>query len=283
MKTVAIYNPKSGSYSYEKFNYCINFLSKKIGAAIIPIESKHPGFAIDYFQKESPDLVFIFGGDGFINEVIKALFLNKIETCIYPVPFGTVNVFCREYKVGKNYLEALQKFNLTKTKQLFIGKFDENIFIQMLGIGFDTMAVKNVDIKIKNYLGRYSYFFAGLKSLFSNYKEINVSFDGLKFKSYHLLVSIGENYGGNFKVAKQIDGYFSVIMAEGKGFFPLIKYLFHIFTFYKNKKIYYTKILKVSGVSEVQIDGEYYPTKSEEMVVEIINSKLKLALPDVNR
>lgn len=280
MKTLAIYNPKSGSYSKEKLDYSIKVLSEKTGEKITLVESKYPGFGMDFFKKESPELVFIFGGDGFVNEIVKALFLNKIETFIYPIPFGTVNVFCREHKIGKNYYESLQKFGFKRAKNLFVGAFDENIFIQMLGIGFDARAVKKVDMKIKRYTGRYSYFWAGIQSLLSEYNSFWVSLDGLDFNPYHLIVSIGENYGGEFKIAKQKDGYFSVIMAEKGDFFSLLKYLIHIFTFYKNKKNYYTKTVKVSGVNEVQIDGEFYSTKSNKFFIEIVDSKLKLILPE---
>lgn len=283
MKTVAIYNPQSGSYSRKKLDYCINFLSKKVNNEIIRVESKYSGFAMDYFRTERPEMLFIFGGDGFINEVIKALFGNDVKTYIYPLPFGTVNVFCREYKIGANFRDALERFDFKFFSDIYLGVFERNVFIQMLGVGFDAMAVKNVDLKIKHYAGRYSYFLAGLKSLASKYKSFRVSFNGLTFNPSHLLVSIGENYGGEFKIAKYKEGCFSVIMAEDKGFINMLKYLFHIFTFYKNKKIYYTGLLRISGVKEVQIDGEHCPVNDEELVIEIVKSKLKLVLPDINR
>ncbi|MCB4204120.1 hypothetical protein LF845_03990 [Deferribacterales bacterium Es71-Z0220] len=280
MSFYAIYNPASGSYSKSKIDYIIKYFSDNYSIDLVAVESKYQGFAKDFFESKNPKLVIIIGGDGFIRDVVEGLYYNKIKTKIYFIPLGTVNVLCRELSIGSNYKTALKRFDINSTAlPMRIGIAGDRVFIQMMGFGLDAVSVKNINLNIKKYIGKYAYVISGIKGMLMKYTTINVFFDKKFYKPCHMIVSIGNLYAGSFKIYNKKSDYFKVLMAEKNNFKEILKYLIHIFTFYKCLPIFLTNVIKIENVKDAQLDGDYVNFDGKDLLIRLVTTDLSILKP----
>ncbi|MBZ4672011.1 MAG: hypothetical protein JG762_241 [Deferribacteraceae bacterium] len=280
MSFYAIYNPASGSYSKSKIDYIIKYFSDNYSIDLVAVESKYQGFAKDFFESKNPKLVIIIGGDGFIRDVVEGLYYNKIKTKIYFIPLGTVNVLCRELSIGSNYKTALKRFDINSIAlPMKIGIAGDRVFIQMMGLGLDAVSVKNINLNIKKYIGKYAYVISGIKGILMKYTPINVFFDKKFYKPCHMIVSIGNLYAGSFKIYNKKSDYFKVLMAEKNNFKEILKYLIHIFTFYKCLPIFLTNVIKIENVKDAQLDGDYVNFDGKDLLIRLVTTDLSILKP----
>ncbi|MDK2793315.1 MAG: hypothetical protein PWQ25_2178 [Deferribacteres bacterium] len=280
MKVYGIYNPASGSFDISQINYCVSYFENKYKLKIEIVESKYPKFSNDFFKNNFADLVIVFGGDGFIRDVVEGLYINKISCLVYFIPFGTVNVLCRELKIGTSYKKALNNFSLNSKKlPLNIGLAGDKVFVQMFGIGFDAASVKNVNIRLKKNIGRYAYVISALKNIFGKFDIHQIYFDKKKFQTEHLIVNIGNFYAGSYKIYNKFSDKFKILISEDIGFFGLIKFLIHIFTPFKILDIKLAGVVKIENVTDAQIDGDYVNFDGKGIYVRLINTKIFILKP----
>ncbi|UOD34412.1 hypothetical protein DSN97_09655 [Deferribacteraceae bacterium V6Fe1] len=280
MSFYAIYNPASGSFDNDKIDYIIKYFRDNYSINFIPVKSEYQGFAKDFFKSGRFEFVLIIGGDGFIRDVVEGLYYNKVKTKVYFIPLGTVNVLCRELSIGSDYKSALQRFDISSgVLPMKIGIAGDKVFIQMLGFGLDAITVKNVSLNLKKYIGRYAYVVSGIKSILMKYSPINVFFDKKSYKPCHMIVNIGNLYAGSFKIYNKKSNYFKVLMVEKNNFTEILKYLIHIFTFYKCLPIFLTNVIKVENVTDAQIDGDYVNFKGKDLLIRLITSDLTIYKP----
>jgi len=280
MSLYAIYNPASGSFDNDKIDYIIKYFRDNYSLNFIPVKSKYQGFAKDFFKSARAEFVLIIGGDGFIRDVVEGLYYNKVKTKVYFIPLGTVNILCRELSIGSDYRSALKRFDINSALlPMKIGIAGDRVFIQMLGLGFDAISVKNVSLNLKKYMGRYAYVISGIKSMFMKYKQINVFFDKKFYKPYHIIVSIGNLYAGSFKIYNKKSDCFKVLMAEKSNFTEVLKYLIHIFTFYKCLPIFLTSVIKLENVTDAQIDGDYVNFEGKDLLIRLVKTDLSIFKP----
>lgn len=282
MSYFAIYNPASGSFDNNKIEYIIKYFRDKYAINFIPVKSEYQGFAKDFFKSARIEFLLIIGGDGFIRDVVEALYYNKVKTKLYFIPLGTVNVLCRELSIGSDYRYALKRFDINSDLlPMKIGIAGDKVFVQMFGLGFDAISVKNVSLKLKKYIGRYAYVISGIKSMFMKYRQINVFFNKKFYKPCHMIVSIGNLYAGSFKIYNKKADYFKVLIAEKSNFIELLKYLSHIFTFYKCLPIFLTNVIKLENVTDAQLDGDYVNFGGKDLIIRIVKTDLFIFKPRV--
>ena len=258
MKIIAIANPVGGSFKKNIFEKCINILEHKIGNIEV-CYTKYAGHGKKISSETNADLVISAGGDGIINEVVNGLAGKK---CLFfPLPFGTANVFCREHNINVNPVKAAENFNIESVEEIYLGFVNNRYFVQMIGFGFDADAVKNVDLNFKKKFGKLAYIKSGFEILLrGNFKQITFFHKGQSHISYHLIVSVGKKYAGQFKLVKnKSKNKFSVCYLDSNSRLALFKEIFSMLLnsgFGKNT--FETTSIKVCGVSHCQIDGDLF-------------------------
>ncbi|KAA0257429.1 hypothetical protein FHQ18_10300 [Deferribacter autotrophicus] len=281
MKTIVIANPVSGSFNKEKFEKCLKILNKKL-TNINVIFTEYASHAEKISNEEDYDLIITAGGDGLINEVI-----NGIESRVdknkpilfYNLPFGTSNVFCREYNIPVKPEFAAERMRITEFDSIPLGFIGGRYFALMLGLGFDATAVKLVDLDFKKKYGKLAYIKSGLHSfLFTKFTPFNVYVKGKKINTYHMIVAVSNRYAGNFILSKAFKkNRLNIFYLDSESKLKLLNNITSVSLFrgFKGKKTT-CDILKVSDIDECQLDGDFFKLNSKNNFVRLKKSSFYL-------
>lgn len=282
-KIIIIINPLAGKGANRSLKSVNEILTNK-GFEVIIRETSFKGHGEQISREIATDisfkkdtLVISAGGDGTYNEVANGLVYSSIPMAI--LPLGTTSVLARELLIPFNLGDAIRTIlegtvvdvNLGFTESLIDGK--QRYFLLMAGIGFDAETVKNVDIRIKRYLGQLSYIISGIKTFITNEsKTISVKVDGQKdISCSNIIICKSARYGGSFIItpeANLLSPYLSCFLTKGTGRLNLIKYIFGIVINQHNrfKDVNYLNAndLLIRDNGAIQIDGDYignFPVK----------------------
>lgn len=128
------------------------------------------------------------GGDGTLNQTVRWLkenaALSKAKVLYHPN--GTGNDFSRAVDLfGKTPEQMLDLIIDGEIRKIYIGRFENSLFVNMISAGVFGGVTPQVDPTIKSYLGTLSYYLEGLKRLtnfqaqhFKITSEDEVVFDG---------------------------------------------------------------------------------------------------------
>ena len=278
MSILIIANPKSGRYNPKKLAEAQKILEKRFGEVSLTL-TKHPGHATEIAKNAEHNIIIAAGGDGLINETAQGV--AETDKLFSVLCFGSANVFCKEYGIPLNPIKAANHLQINKFRHIPIGYVDAYIFLTMVGFGFDTQVVKNVNKwRIINIyvLSELLHIIYGGVVLFKNqFRKFSIYVNRNKKDVYHSIVSLGEYYAGNFKLGNIKKSKLNVFLITKKGFLPLLKNIISIvlgFGFKGEKET--TDYLKISGVSACQIDGQYVELNKASVFVRIKNNAIKL-------
>lgn len=289
-KIFIIGNPIAGGGALKKIEKVQEILKKKE----IPHEiilTKKQGDA-EYFAKKIKEaqsdkiLIIAAGGDGTYNEIINGLAYSQIPLAI--LPLGTTSVLAKELKIPNNLEKSIELALHGKVERIHIGKIKnkekQRHFILMAGIGFDGFTVYNVNPRKKRYLRKVAYILSGIKTLF-NYKpdELKIK-NGKSKKAYTAIICKASCYGGNFKIAPDIDlksPTFSIFLSKTRSKIGIFLQILGVITGkhlkMKNTDYFHAESLKISGNAHVQIDGDYFGKAPVE--INIVKNAINLVFP----
>jgi diacylglycerol kinase (ATP) len=214
-----------------------------------------------------PDLLFICGGDGTINEVASQVPNPPFPVAI--VPAGTANVVARELQLPLDPVRALQ-IGLQRTwRNIDLGILGPGLrrrFLFVAGIGFDAYVVSQVDEKLKSRVGIAAYAIAIVRCLRSYaFPEFQVVAEGRTYTATSCLAANGRRYGGGLLFcpgADMCDGSFDIVVLQGKRRIALAWFLLKARLQLPGKSDWIhrfrTSALKIEGPPDVwvQADGE---------------------------
>jgi diacylglycerol kinase (ATP) len=168
------------------------------------------------------DIIVAVGGDGTINEIgSKVLLQNKVLGII---PFGSGNGLARFLKIPMNPKKAIQVINNLHIKQIDTATFNDKVYFNMAGMGFDAH-ISSVFAGNKKR-GFSGYLKVGLKEMLDYKPEIyTIVIDGKSYTRKAFVVSIANSsqYGNNAHIsplASVSDGLLDVCVVKN---FPLYR------------------------------------------------------------
>lgn len=262
-KVLVIANSKSGSFDETLFNKVVGVLREKFHNIEIRY-TEFAGHAEIIASETDAELVVPAGGDGLLNEVINGLYAHKC--LLFPLSFGTANVFCREHGIPLDPLKAVSLTDFSSDKRLFVGRISGRYFLQMLGFGFDADTVRRVDLQVKKKVGKIAYLLSGFSVLkANNFKRFSFFCNSKTYNAYHLIVSLGKFYAGGFKLFRDFRyGYFGINFINSPTRFSVFRSFVYLFfgLGFSGRKLFTDK-LKISGAKYCQMDGELFCLESE--------------------
>lgn len=289
-KIFLIGNPIAGGGALKKIKKAELILKKK-GTPFKILLTQKKGDAELFAKKikeNSKDgiLIIAAGGDGTYNEIINGLAHSQIPLAI--LPMGTTSVLAKELKIPKDMEKAIDLAINGRVERIHLGKIKnkdkQRFFILMAGVGFDGLAVYNVDTQKKKYLGKIAYILSGIKTLL-NYSPQKLRIQNGNYrKAYTAVVSKASCYGGSLKIAPDanlISPSFSVFLSKTKSKIRLTLQILGVLlgTHIRMKQTDYfnAETLKVMGDAHVQIDGDYFGKTPVE--IKIVKNALSLVFP----
>jgi len=159
MKTVAIWNPASGSAPDEKD--LRSALDE--GCELVTTTAEDPGPGqTRQAVKDGATTVVACGGDGTIRACIEPL-LNT-DAALDMVPLGTGNLLAANLAVPSG-LEAAPTAGQRPKMTIDIGIVNGEAFAVMAGSGFDAVMIRDAGDEMKSRFGRVAYIVSAAKHL----------------------------------------------------------------------------------------------------------------------
>jgi YegS/Rv2252/BmrU family lipid kinase len=281
---LVIINPNAGNGKGEKDWDKISALLKTEGIPYSVKFTERKGHAIQLSEEAISAgfrKIITIGGDGTLNEVVNGVFLNNIcpttDITLALIPVGTGNDWGRMFGIPLNYEIAVKIIHDDKRLVHDVGLISyynggekkNRYFINIAGLGFESVVVKKTNFQKDNgHGGKLIYFYNLLSSLLS-YKntraEINIDGEISHAEVFSLNVGNGRYCGGGMRQTPRAlpdDGLLDVTVINGMGKFEIIRNLKILYdgTILHHPKIdgYKCKNIKVSSESLMyaEADGE---------------------------
>lgn len=146
------------------------------------------------------DVIVAAGGDGTINEVARGLLGQGVPLGI--VPLGTANVLAVEIGLPLNADEISSMLLGGPAELIGTGLVQGEIFLMMVGIGFDGEIVHGIDPKLKRLWGKGAFIWSGLKVWVRGpAHDIRLVVDGRETRAAWAIVTNGRHYAGPYVLA----------------------------------------------------------------------------------
>ena len=125
---------------------------------------------------EGVDLLFVWGGDGTVQQCINAVGTAPVTLAIMPA--GTANLLASNLGIPRD-LEAAVDIGLSgRRRKLDLGAVNGERFSVMAGVGFDALMIREADAGLKDRLGRLAYVAKGVGAVNRDAVEARVTIDG---------------------------------------------------------------------------------------------------------
>jgi len=201
-----VFNPMAGERRAERLWRVLDLVVAN-GMHASLAETRAPGDAAAIARTAVADgarLIIAAGGDGTIAEVASGLIGSTARLGI--IPLGTANVLAHELSLPFKPRDIVAAFAFGRTCTLWPGLAlsgsGRQVFVQMLGVGFDAHVVHNIASGMKRTLGRAAYVMQALRELPRYaFRPLAVRIDGVEMEAASVIVSKGRLYGGRYLLA----------------------------------------------------------------------------------
>lgn len=220
-----VHNPTAGGATYVKTDLLKQF--KKVQVDYVSTDDEN----WESFYKNSPDLVYVAGGDGTIGRTAKVL-LKHCEPQQRPVlsllPIGTANNVAKTFRITKNSSFSTENDNATFLfdSGRIKGISDEDFFLESVGFGvFPDLISEMKKRKIANEppSEKLQRTLTVMLEIIKKFKarKATIKVNGIKIKGAFLLLELMniKAVGPCIEVAPKADpgdGYFDLIMIPEK-------------------------------------------------------------------
>lgn len=150
------------------------------------------------------DIVVAVGGDGSVNETAKGLVGTKTAMAI--IPTGSGNGLARHLKIPLDLKKAMQVINTGKEVRIDSIRMNDEVFVNVAGIGFDA----HIGWEFARFGKRgFSSYLKVISREFPKYKaqDFELVIDGKIIKKNAYLISFanGSQWGNNAYIAPTAD------------------------------------------------------------------------------
>jgi diacylglycerol kinase (ATP) len=190
--------------------------------------------AIRRALRQGVQLLFIWGGDGMVQQCIDALQGHDVALAILPA--GTGNLFATDLGIPREIARAVEIGLKGKRRKLDVGVVNGERFVVMTGTGFDATMIADTSRRAKQELGRLAYVRNSVKAMQAKSVEMSIRLDGsMWFKgeaSCVLIGNIGKATGGVqvFEDASPDDGVLNVGVVTSKNLWQWAQVLLRVAT-----------------------------------------------------
>jgi len=172
-------------------------------------------------SKAGSPLVIAAGGDGTVRAVAEGL--AQTQTPLGILPRGTANVLARELNLPQTDMtKALEICTSGANRAIDLGRIGDRHFLLMASVGFDALAIENVDQALKGAVGVSAYWVSGFATLASfTPPELTLTLDNGETRrsapAFMVVVANTASYGGDYRIAPDAvldDGLLDICVFE---------------------------------------------------------------------
>lgn len=216
------------------------------------------------------NLILAAGGDGTINEAVNGIAGSDVQFGI--LPGGTANVLANEIGFSNRPDHAARQLLHAVPVRIALGALEKpggsrHYFVLMAGVGLDARIVYDLDLELKQKLGKLAYWHGGLRQLGKPVPRFHLAVNGANYCASFALITRVRNYGGDFEIARQVrltDNDFEVVVFQNNLWQDYVRFLGAVMTnrLYNTEGVAITRATHVEADSSqderiyVQVDGE---------------------------
>ena len=180
-KMLFVFNPHSGKGLIRQhiINIIDIFVKDGYEVTLHPTQSRNDAYEKVSSRCADFDAIVCSGGDGTLNETIKALMKQEKRVPLGYIPSGTMNDFASSIGIPKDMPEAAEVIVKGEPTTVDIGSFNDEYFTYIAAFGAFTDVSYETPQQMKNMFGSLAYIMEGMKRL-------NTA------KSYHVTVINGK-------------------------------------------------------------------------------------------
>lgn len=235
MNVVVIANPISGGHNLkDEWQSQYHSLFEAIFSKYDLHFTQAKGHATELARKAlqtKPDYLVVCGGDGTLNEVVQAFFINKKnispQTILAPLPLGSGSDFLRTLTKERNPKTLLKRLLKADPLQIDVAlvefkdaEIEDRYFINALQAGLGAKIMQQVNQKPKSQ-NSYVRYFSGSIEGFAHHKnqKVTLQFNNrtVQTKLTNLIVTNGAYFGSGMHPspgAKLNDGLFDTTIIK---------------------------------------------------------------------
>ena len=213
---------------------------------------------------EKPDLIVGWGGDGTIHEIVNGMFGSGIPLGI--LPGGTANVMIRELGIPNNVIKAIRIIGAGHRRFISVGQANDRYFLLMVGIGFDSAVIQNVNLSIKRKFGKLAFGISALHTAVNyTFPSFQIQYDDQNTDCIFAVICNARHYAAYFVLTPDADisdEYLYICIFKDPGLARMFQYAFHALrrTHVKlpSVQVFRAREAMVAGTDAVavQADGE---------------------------
>ena len=182
--------------------------------------------------KHGADLIFVWGGDGMVQQCIATVAGSGVALAIMPA--GTANLLATDLGIPKDVAQAVAVGLHGARRSLDVGVINGERFGVMAGAGFDARVMGGVDSAAKQRFGRIAYVRSGIQAMRAGRRQMKIKVDGRVWfdgkASCVLFGNIGTVTGGIkvFPDASPDDGLLEIGVVTASGAMDWLRVLIRI-------------------------------------------------------
>lgn len=168
-KLLFIFNPNSGKGLIKRKIYELTDIFTKGGYVVsaYPTQSQFDGYNFIKKLDDEYDLIVCAGGDGTLNEVVRAVNEKNIDIPIGYIPCGSTNDFASSVGIHKTNATAAKQILDGRPQYIDVGQFNDSTFNYVAAFGAFTDVAYATSQELKNVIGHSAYVVEGIKRLLS--------------------------------------------------------------------------------------------------------------------
>lgn len=180
-KLLFVFNPHSGKGQIRQHLMTIvdTFVKSGYEVTVHPTQSKNDAYEKIRARCGDFDAVVCSGGDGTLNETIKAVMTSGQRIPLGYIPSGTMNDFASSLGIPKDMPEAAARIVEGQLVTVDAGSFNDEYFTYIAAFGAFTDVSYETSQQMKNMFGSLAYIMEGMKRLnTAKSYRVKVSHDG---------------------------------------------------------------------------------------------------------
>jgi len=236
---------------------------------------KHATKIAQQAAAENFDIVVAVGGDGSVNEIAKGLI--NTNTAMAIIPAGSGNGLARHLNIPLDFKMAMSIINKAKEIQIDSINFNNEIFVNVAGIGFDAL----IGWKFANYGKRgFSSYIKIILREFWKYKsqDYELIIDGKSIHKKAFLISFanGSQWGNNAHIAplaNSSDGVLDIAILKNISLLSITSIVFKLF----RRKLHLSSHMEIIKIKEVIVKQTNAIAHIDGEPIELVNTiKIKV-------
>lgn len=240
---------------------------------------------------EQTELVIAAGGDGTIHAVANGLVGTQSTLGI--VPTGTMNNLAQSLNIPDTIPAACVAIAKGETRLIDVGKINEQIFLEVAGIGLEASLFPAAEeIKKPGLLTTLEGVVSGLKTLLTfQPTRIHITFNARQrrpYKALQVTICNAPFYGMHLEVVPHIlmdDGLLDVVIYRN---FSKLEYILHAISISQGRRRYQPKIvhrrvksLRINSDQPLDLQVDGIPQGTTPAFVTVLPGALRVCIPDV--